>query len=39
MIIKEPLEIDYENESTEEIINKIAYSIEHENIFKGYSTK
>ena len=24
MIIKEPLKIDYENESTEEIINKIA---------------
>ena len=35
MIIKEPLEIDYENESTEEIINKIAYSIEqHETFLK-----
>ena len=35
MIIKEPLKIDYENESTEEIINKIAYSIEqHEKFLK-----
>ena len=35
MIIKEPLKIDYENESTEEIINKIAYSIEqHETFLK-----
>ena len=35
MIIKEPLEIDYENESTKEIINKIAYSIEqHETFLK-----
>ena len=35
MIIKEPLKIDYENESTENIINKIAHSIEqHETFLK-----
>lgn len=28
MVIKEPLEIDYENESIEEIVEKIEYSIE-----------
>ena len=33
MIIKEPLKIDYENESTEEIINKIAHSIEQHQKF------
>ena len=35
MIIKEPLKIDYENDLTEDIINKIAYSIEqHETFLK-----
>ena len=33
MIIKEPLKIDYENESTENIINKIAHSIEQHKTF------
>lgn len=35
MTIKEPLKIDYENDSTDEIINKIAHSIEqHESFLK-----
>ena len=35
MIVKEPLKIDYENESTDDIINKIAHSIEqHETFLK-----
>ena len=35
MTIKEPLRIDYENESTDDIINKIAHSIEqHETFLK-----
>ncbi len=28
MVIKEPLDIDYENESTESIIEKLEYAIE-----------
>ncbi len=28
MIIKEPLKIDYENESIDEIVEKISYAIE-----------
>jgi len=35
MIIKEPLKIDYDNESTDDIIDKIAHSIEqHETFLK-----
>ena len=40
MIIKEPLKIDYENDSTDEIVNKIAHSIEqHETFLKVISQK
>ena len=35
MTIKKPLKIDYENETTEDIIDKIAFSIEqHESFLK-----
>jgi hypothetical protein len=34
MQIKEPLEIDYDNETTEEIVEKIEYAIEQHPSFK-----
>jgi 1-acyl-sn-glycerol-3-phosphate acyltransferase len=40
MVIKEPLEIDYENESTEAIIEKLEYAIEqHPSFLKVISEK
>ncbi len=40
MVIKEPLEIDYENESTEAIIEKLEYAIEqHPSFLKVISKK
>ena len=35
MIVKKPLKIDYDNDTTEDIVNKIAFSIEqHETFLK-----
>ena len=40
MVIKEPLEIDYENDSVESILEKIEYSIEqHPSFLKVLSSK
>ncbi|GAK99529.1 hypothetical protein JCM19314_3574 [Nonlabens ulvanivorans] len=33
MVIKEPLDIDYENESVESIVEKIEYAIEQHSSF------
>ena len=39
MIIKEPLEFDYKNDSMEEIIEKIEYAIEQHPLFKGFNPR
>ena len=39
MIIKEPLDIDYENETVEEIVEKVSYAIEQHPSFLGSLSK